>query len=112
MVIRRALTAMVGKAFGVIVTLEPEASESAARLDRMGLARSAQAGHAWTRSSSSSTDGRASVQERPLTASESSDVAVSVEGRTKTLCKRAVACRAELGVRQIIGKAAQAMSAG
>lgn len=51
MVIRRASTAMVGSAFSVAVTLGTDASVSAARLEGMGLARSAQAGHAWPGSS-------------------------------------------------------------
>ena len=49
MVIRRASTAMVGSAFSVAVTLGTDSSGSAARLEGMGLARSAQAGHAWPR---------------------------------------------------------------
>ena len=53
---------MVGRAIGVTATLGTDAYGSAARLEGMRIARSAQSGHSWPGSSSTSTDGRASVQ--------------------------------------------------
>lgn len=101
-----------GRAFSVAVTLETDAYRSAARLGAVGIARSAQSDHALHGSPSSSTDGCASLQERPLTAIESPDMADVVEDRTKTLCKGAVACHAESGARQTVGNTAQAVSTG